>query len=105
MWSRERAGPPRPSRSRSPRAWARPQKARKAKRGVEADGGARGRRRAPRSPARGPRELADRSPDARDPALHRLGGDALRGVLRLVLLPARGRERRAVASGGVRAPE
>ena len=52
---------------------------------------ARSRRaRAPRS-AGGEPKLADRQTDARDPALHRLRGHALRRVLRLVLLPPRSR--------------
>ena len=52
------------------------------------------RARAPRA-ARGEPELADRPPDARHPALHRLRDDAVRGVLRLLLLPPRRRQRRA----------
>ena len=63
----------------------------------------RPRARAPRA-ARGPPELADRPPDARHPALHRLGDHAVRGVLRLVLLPPRRRQRGPVAAGGLRAP-
>ena len=69
--------------------------------------GERIRRRRPHTsprPARGASELADRPPDARHPALHRQRGDALRGVLRLVLLPPRRRQRGpALAAGGLRA--
>ena len=68
-------------------------------------GSRRPRRRARASrPARGPPELADRPPDARHPALHRLRGDAVRGLLRLLLLPPRGLQRRPLAAGGLRAP-
>ena len=52
-------------------------------------------------PPEAQRLLEDRPPDARDPALHRLRGDALRGLLRLVLLPPRGLE--PAASGRPRA--
>ena len=61
------------------------------------------RRRAPSRSARGAPELADRPPDARHPALHRLGDHAVRGVLRLLLLPPRRRQRGPLAARPVRA--
>ncbi len=54
---------------------------------------ARPRRGAPRA-AGGQPELADRPPDARDLPLHRLRGDAVRRLLRRLLLPPRGRQSR-----------
>ena len=63
-------------------------------------------RRPPSRPARGARVLEDRPPDARHPALHRLRGDAVRGVLRLLLLPPRGLQPgRRLAARGLRAAE
>ena len=59
-------------------------------------------RRAPR-PARGQPELADRPPDARDPALHRLRGHAVRGLLRLLLLPPGRRRPAELAAAPLRA--
>ena len=64
--------------------------------GGEADG-ERHRRTRPRPrgaprPAGGQPELADRPPDARHPALHRLRGDAVRRLLRRLLLPPRRRQ-------------
>ena len=68
----------------------------------ERDRSPRPRRGAPR-PARGQPELADRPPDARDPALHRLRGDAVRGLLRLLLLPPRRRQPARLAAAPLRA--
>ena len=65
---------------------------------------ARPRRGAPRA-AGGQPELADRPPDARDLPLHRLRGDAVRRLLRRLLLPPRGRQPADLAAGAVRAPD
>ena len=57
---------------------------------------------APR-PAGGQPELADRPPDARHPALHRLRGDAVRRLLRRLLLPPRRRRPADLAAAPLRA--
>ena len=54
-------------------------------------------------PAGGQPELADRPPDARHPALHRLRGDAVRRLLRLLLLPPRRRRPADLAAAPLRA--
>ncbi len=63
--------------------------------------GPRPRGGAPRA-AGGQPELADRPPDAGDPALHRLRGDAVRRLLRLLLLPPRGRRPAELAAAPLR---